>query len=251
MEGLDENGAVYEPFKDFLKQRFIWYYESYLAAVDKASKEVKDGQAFTRMPFEGGGNTMDGKFNYTELEKRLRNIKKILDDEPVQWAAQGKLPEQEEETVTVNLRRQLAQVREYYKQHDIPHNIELEDDNPFVWIFTYFGRPMTNMDGGLFRVKIHLSPRFPEEQPRIKLETKLFHVRVAPDGTPCCWPATSKKENMQAHLDAIVEMLEEESPAYDPRTLVHPEAFRLFWGNDQEKKQYRQRLRRSVQASVE
>ncbi|KAF3762394.1 UBC-like protein [Cryphonectria parasitica EP155] len=250
-DGADEGMTTFEPFKDLFKRRFLWYYESYLAAIHKASKDVKEGQAFARMPFEGGGNQMDGKFHYGELEKRLRNIKRVLDEEPLIWAAQGKEVEQQEETVAVNLKRQLAQVSENYKQHGIPHNVEAEDGNPFVWIFTYFGRPMTNMDGGLFRIRIHLSPKFPEEQPRIRFETKLFHQRIAPDGTPCCWPPPSKRENMQAHLDAIIEMLEEEHPPYDPRTLVHPEAFKLFWGNEKEKKQYRQRLRRSVQASVE
>lgn len=194
---------------------------------------------------------MDGKFHYAQLEKRLRNIKRVLDEEPIQWAAQGALYAQQEETVAVNLKRQLAQVRENYKQHSVPHNVELENGNPFVWVFTYFGRPMTNMDGGLFRIRINLSSKFPEEQPRVKFETLLFHLRIASDGTPCYWPPPNKRENMQAHLDAIVEMLEEENPPYDPRTLVHPEAFQLFWGNDTQKKQYRQRLRRSVQASVE
>ncbi|KAJ4416365.1 hypothetical protein N0V82_006802 [Gnomoniopsis sp. IMI 355080] len=252
MEGLDEAAAAFEPFKDLFKRRFLWYYDAYLEAIGKAKKEVKDGQPFARMPFEGGGNTMDGKFNYTELEKRLRNIKKVLDEEPQQWATQGAQdPQLKDATVTVNLKRQYEQVVEYYRQHDMPHNVELEDGNPYVWILNYIGRPMTPMDGALCRIKIHLSPKFPEEQPRVTFLTKLFHHRIAQDGTPCYWPSPSKREDMKTHLDAIMQMLEEESPPYDPRTLVNPEAFKLYWGSPEDKRKYRTRLRRSIQASTE
>ncbi|KUI66819.1 Ubiquitin-conjugating enzyme E2 Z [Cytospora mali] len=252
MDGLmDDSSAPFEPFKDLCKRRFLWYYESYLEAIRKAKEEVKDGQSFARMPFEGQGNTMDGKFHYTELERRLRNIKKVLEDEAKQWAVQGMSPEMKDATVTVNLRRQYEQILEYFKQHGMAHHVELEGGNPFVWILTYIGKPMTPLEDGLFRVKLYLSPRFPEEQPRAKFETKLFHHRIAPDGTPCYYSSPSRREDMKTHLEAIIEMLEEESPPYDPRTLVHPEAYKLYWGNAQEKKQYRQRLRRTVQASME
>ncbi|KUI54056.1 Ubiquitin-conjugating enzyme E2 Z [Cytospora mali] len=252
MDGLmDDSSAPFEPFKDLCKRRFLWYFESYLEAIRKAKEEVKDGQSFARMPFEGQGNTMDGKFHYTELERRLRNIKKVLEDEAKQWAVQGMSPEMKDATVTVNLRRQYEQILEYFKQHGMAHHVELEGGNPFVWILTYIGKPMTPLEDGLFRVKLYLSPRFPEEQPRAKFETKLFHHRIAPDGTPCYYSSPSRREDMKTHLEAIIEMLEEESPPYDPRTLVHPEAYKLYWGNAQEKKQYRQRLRRTVQASME
>src|ERR1700733_3056631 len=68
---LDESTIAFEPFKDLCKRRFIWYYDSYLLAIAKAKQDVTDGQQFTRMPFECGGNVMDGRFNYTELERRL------------------------------------------------------------------------------------------------------------------------------------------------------------------------------------
>jgi ubiquitin-conjugating enzyme E2 Z len=251
MDGLEDAGTAFEPFKDLCKRRFLWYYESYLESIRKAKGEVKDGQAFVRMPFEGQGNTMDGKFHYTELERRLRNIKKVLDEETNQWAAQGLSPEFKDATVTVNLRRQYEQVLEHFRQHGLAHHVELEGGNPFVWVLTYIGKPMTPLEDGLFRITIHLSPRFPEEQPRARFETKVFHHRIAPDGTPCYYSSPSRREDMKTHLEAIIEMLEEDRPPYDPRTLVYPEAFKLFWGSPQDKKQYKQRLRRSVQASME
>lgn len=247
----DESSIPFEPFKDLCKRRFLWYYESYLAAMQKAKEEVKDGQAFARMPFESSSNIMDGKFNYTELERRLRNIKRVLDEEAENWAVEGLAAKEKDSTVAVNLQRQYEQIVEAFKQNDIPHDIQLENGNPFVWNLTYFGKPMTNLDGGLFRVTLRFSPRFPEEQPRVKFNTKLFHHRIASDGTPCYIPSPTKREDVRSHLEAIIEALEEEEPPYDPRTLVHPEAFKMYWGSPDDRKMYNRRLRRSVQQSAE
>ncbi|KAK3330388.1 small conjugating protein ligase-like protein [Apodospora peruviana] len=252
MDTLDDESTVpFEPFKDLCKRRFLWYYDSYLAAVQKGKEEVKDGQSFSRMPFEGSSNTMEGKFNYSELERRLRNIKKALDAETEGWASDGLAAKVKETTVAVNLQRQYEQVVESFKRSDIPHNLELVDQNPFVWALTYFGKPMTNLDGGLFRIILYFSPRFPEDQPRVKFETRLFHHRIAADGTPCYFAPVSRREDAKSHIEAIIDALEEEQPPYDPRTLVNPEAFKLYWGSPEDRRMYNRRLRRSVQQSVE
>jgi ubiquitin-conjugating enzyme E2 Z len=248
---VDESAVPWEPFKDLIKRRFLWYYDSYLDTINKAKAEIKDGQVFSRMPFEGISNTMEGKFNYTELERRLRNIKAVLDVEAEKWAVEGQSARHKEATVAVNLARQFDQISEAYKRSDVPRNIELEDGNPFVWNLTYFGRPMTNLDGGLFRIKFRFSPRFPEEQPRIKFETRVFHHRITTDGTPCYFPNSSRREDIKQHIDAIIDALEEDEPPYDPRTLVHPEAHKLYWGSADDRKMYNRRLRRSVQQSTE
>ena len=246
----EESSVNFEPFKDLCKRRFLWYYESYLLAISKAKVEVKDGQPFQRMPFEGAGNCMDGKFNYTELERRLRLIKKTLDKETERWANEGLVVKKREGTSAANLQRQFEQVVEAYKRDkNVTLTVELVDKNPFVWDITYFGRPMTNLDGGLFRIKLFFSPRFPDEQPRARFETQLFHHRIAPDGTPCY--TTKRVEDAKSHIEAIIDALEEEHPPYDPRTMVHPEATKLFWGSSDDKKMYSRKLRRAVQRSME
>lgn len=246
----DESSINFEPFKDLCKRRFLWYFDSYLLAISKAKAEVKDGQQFTRMPFECTGNTMEGKFHYTDLERRLRLIKKTLDAETARWAEEGLILTKREGLVAANLNRQYEQVVESYKRNkNVTLDIELVDKNPFVWSITYFGRPMTNLDGGLFRITLRFSPRFPEEQPRAKFETALFHHRIALDGTPCY--STKRAEDTKSHIQAIIEALEEESPPYDPRTLVNLEAAKLFWGSEDDKKKYSRQLRRAVQRSME
>ncbi|KAG4425463.1 hypothetical protein IFR04_001382 [Cadophora malorum] len=247
---FDEASASFDPFKDLCKRRFLWYYESYLLAISKAKADVADGQQFVRMPFECTGNGMEGKFNYTELERRLRLIRKTMDTETERWAEEGLVSKKKESGVSSNLQRQYEQVVEAYKRDkNVTLDIELVDKNPFVWSITYFGRPMTNLDGGLFRIKLFFSPRFPEEQPRAKFETPLFHHRIASDGTPCY--TSRRAEDVKSHIEAIIEALEEESPPYDPRTMVNPEAAKLYWGSEDDKKMYNRKLRRAVQRSME
>ncbi len=249
MDGEAYDNAPYEPFKDLCKRRFMWYYDSYLLAINGAKRDVQDGQPFARMPFEGGGNDMVGKFNYTELERRLVRIKSALDAEIAGWAKEGFESKRKDTGVAANLQRQHEQVVEHFKKSSHSTSVEMVDGNPFLWEITYFGRPMSQLDGGMFRFKLCMSPRFPEEQPRAKFETKMFHHRIAADGTPCY--TTDKPEDMRSHMDAIISALEEEHPPYDPRTTVNPEASKLYWGSKEDKKKYNRQLRRAVERSAE
>jgi ubiquitin-conjugating enzyme E2 Z len=252
MEDIDDSAVPFEPFKDLCKRRFLWYYESYLAAIQKGKSEVRDNTNFARMPFEGSSNTMDGKFNYSELERRLRNIKKELDAEPQTWQQECIAANDKGSTVAVNLENQYKQVVESFKRSDIPHDVQLVDNNPFLWEITYFGQPMTNLDGGLIRIRLYFSPRFPDEQPRVQFETRIFHHRIGKDGTACYFPSLIRREDVKTHIEAIFATLEEEEPAYDPRTLINPEAHNLYWGSGpDDRRTYNRRLRRSVQQSME
>ncbi|KAJ4345281.1 uncharacterized protein N0V89_011411 [Didymosphaeria variabile] len=242
--------APFEPFKDLCKRRFLWYYESYLASIEGEMKKHKDGERFEKMPFEGPGNTMEGSFQYPQLKDRLQTILAKLDEETQIWATDGMRAVEKEMGIASNLQRQFEQIVENYKKNDaVTLDLDLVDKNPFVWRLVFFGRPMTNLDGGMFRIIIHLSPKFPDVLPRVKFDTPIFHHRVSPDGV-LCYNAT-RKDDMRSHIEAIIEAIEEESPAYDPRTLVNLEAAKLFWGGPDEKKIYNRRLRRSAQDSAE
>ena len=173
-----------------------------------------------------------------------------LKRETAHWAKEGFIQVKKDTSLASYLERQAQQLAEQYKNNDaVTMDIDLENKNPFVWVLTYIGRPMTQLDGGMFTIKLSISPRFPEEQPRVLFETKMYHHRVSKNGTLCYFP--KRPEEIKSHVHAIVEALEDTEPPYDPRTLVHPEASKLYWGTADEKKQYNKQLRRAVQRSME
>ncbi|KAL6720783.1 erg26, C-3 sterol dehydrogenase [Lecanora helva] len=240
----------FEPFKDLCKRRFLWYYDAYLQSITEAEKTVKPNQNFAAMPFEGGGNSMLGKFFYPELRRRLALIHTCLFRELDYWAKEGAMEVRKDTTTASMVERQFQQIVETYKKNDaVTLDIELVDRNPFVWHLTYFGRPMTNLDGGMFKIKMTISIRFPDEQPRVIFETKMFHHRISKEGVLCYFPR--RPDELKSHIESIIEAIEDIEPPYDPRTLVHPEASKLYWGSADDKKQYSRQLRRSVQRSME
>lgn len=246
----DDTPKVFEPFKDLCKRRFLWYYDSYLNTIETEAKRFKDGTHFEKMPFEGAGNTMDGSFNYTELKRRLAFVREVVGKETSDWAEEGANAAQQELGIAVNLQRQFEQIVEAYKlQSKFTVDLELVKKNPFVWQLVYFGRPMTHLDGGIFTIRISLSIRFPQEQPRVVVQTPLYHHRISKDGVLCY--RVMREDDMKTHLDAIIDALEDASPPYDPRTTVHPEASKLFWGGPDDKRQYNRKQRRTVEASTE
>ncbi|EEH02780.1 conserved hypothetical protein [Histoplasma capsulatum G186AR] len=249
LTGEDDRPA-FDPFEDLLKRRFLWYFESYILAIDAAEPEVTPSQIFKKMPFENPGNSMDGRFYYPDLRKRLIFIKETIVNETEGWAAEGMKAKVKETRIAVNLQRQYEQIVEDLKNRkNFMIDLGLENGNPFLWNVTFFGKPMTQLDGGIFQIRICLSPKFPDEQPRVIVKTPLFHNRISKDGVLCYFP--KKLEEMKSHVEAIMEALEDESPPYDPRTTVNPEASKLFWGSADDKKKYNRLLRRSVQRGVE
>ena len=240
----------FEPFKDLCKRRFLWYYETYMNSVIEAEKTTKPNQGFVIMPFEGGGNTMPGKFNYPEIRRRLELVHRVLFSEIEYWVEEGAMQVRKETNLASMMERQFQQVLDGYKRNDmVTLDIELVNKNPFVWQMTYIGRPMTNLDGGMFKMTVTFSTRFPEEQPRVIFETKMFHHRISKDGVLCYFP--KRADDIKCHIEAIIEAIEETEPPYDPRTLVNPDASKLYWGSADDKKQYNRQLRRLVQRSME
>lgn len=219
-------------------------------AINAEEPNVSKNAKFEKMPFESPGNIMDGHFNYPELRRRLISVKNAIINETWNWAMEGRDAQQHEKLIAMNLQRQYEQIVEDLKnKKNFTINLSLVDGNSFVWSLTYFGRPMTQLDGGIFKIKIWLSPRFPDEQPRVFLQTPLFHHRVSREGVLCYFP--ERMEEMRFHIDAIVSALEEETPPYDPRTTVNPEASKLFWSNPESRKKYNRELRKSVERSAE
>lgn len=192
---------------------------------------------------------MPGCFNYSSLGQRLRQIKEALDKEVEQWAIDGLEQKRKESTVSVNLQYQFDHINDMLKSSNDSYSIALENDNPFVWLISYFGPAL---EGDVISIKMVFSPRFPAEHPRVEFQNRIFHQRVSSQGVPCYTPNDMKVEDVKSHVDALVGILEETAPTYDPRKIVNPEATKLFWGSGTDgRRAYNRRLRKSIQDSME
>lgn len=243
----------WEPFVDLMKNRFLWYYNTYIQGIDKQitahGANVKDRVQFELTAFEGPSNGMMGAFEYYNLKHRLVRIRGALDDEADRWIKEGADTMKREVPVALTFRNTFSAMVEKFKRSDTPLDLELVDGNVFVWKLVMFGRPMTNLDGGIFKIKMIFTSSFPMEQPRVKVETPIFHHAISEDGILCYFP--QKPTEISSHLEAIINAIQEESPRYDPRAVVRPEASSLLWGNAEQKKLYNRKLRRSAQESSE
>ena len=151
----------------------------------------------------------------------------------------------------MNLEHQFTSLRKTYAKSTGPSiEISLVDKNPFVWNLTFFGAPETDLYGATINVRLHFPLDFPEKQPRVTVLTPLFHHRISPSTKTLCYSPT-KHFDVANHIESIMNAITDENPSYDPRTLVNPDASALLWGDESSKKQYRRKLRRSVEDSMD
>ncbi|KAJ5592017.1 uncharacterized protein N7459_002386 [Penicillium hispanicum] len=240
------------PFDDFCKQRFLWYLDQYKKVIQEGidHETSRHGMQFHSQPFESPENGMSGTWNYPDLKERVERLEKALMEETQGWPAQGLALEKQAMGIAVKLRAQHEQVtREIGNRTQAMVDLVLVDDNPFLWLLTYFGRPMTKFDGGVLKIKIYISPHHPAEQPRVFVETPLYHVRVSTQKMLIYLPA--RADEMSRHIGSIIDTLEEESPPYNPLMAVNLEASQLCWGSKEEQRQYSRKLRRSVEDSID
>jgi ubiquitin-conjugating enzyme E2 Z len=240
------------PFDDYRKQRLLWYLEYYKQVIQEGveKERYRNGRRFPCMSFEFGGNAMNGEWNYPDLQGRMNMLETKIMEETHTWPAEGKKLTKEDAGIAVSLRAQHEQIVAGLElRADSIVDLTMTNDNPFLWKLVYFGRPMTQYDGGILSINIYISPRHPVEQPRVFVEPPLFHVRVSARKVLIYLPA--RAEEMSRHIDGIIATFEEDSPPYNPLMTVNPEATKLFWGSKDEQKQYHRKLRRSIEESVE
>lgn len=240
------------PFIDFCKQRFMWYRDHYKQVIKDGIKKQGNlpNREFPVMSFESCSNEMIGKWDYLDLEKRTTRLEDRLLREIQGWPSAGLALAKDDFGLAFNLRAQHEQlVSELKCRTDTHFDLSLVDDNPFLWLITVLGRPMTRFEGGVFRIKVYISPEHPIVQPRVFVETPIFHVRVSLDNMLIYLPA--RADEMVRHVEGIFNSLEEESPPFNPMMTVHQEASQLCWGSEQERREYLRRFRRSVADSAE
>ena len=244
-----EDQGDWDPFADLMKNRFLWYYDTYCRTMESAVSEQPDGNKFEDAEFEFRDNGMAGQFSYKSLIKRVEKLNSALEEERLSWKKEGAA----QATARTQLATQLAfhfQQLSAKKRHTSQIDLKLPDpNNPFVWNIAILGKPMTNLEGGIFNLVLSIPPQFPQQQPRVKFDTPIFHHRVSSRGYLCYFP--EKPEEISSHLEAILCSIEDENPTFDPRAAVNPGAFALRWGGAEEKKFYSRKLRRSAQESCE
>ncbi|KAJ5698806.1 hypothetical protein N7462_000811 [Penicillium macrosclerotiorum] len=239
-------------FEDFCKQRLLWYMELYKDATQEGITKEGDRHLsrFPQMAFESRGNNMCGQWDYHTLKDRLDVLEKLIIEETDRWPMEGLQAAKDDAGIAVSLRAQLEQISAALAvRSEGTIEVKMVDENPFLWRLTYIGRPMTQFDGGILKVKIYISPRHPVQQPRVFLETPLYHVRVSTQNVLAYLPA--RAEEMSRHIDGIITSLEEEQPPFNPYMTVNPEATKLCWGSKDEQRLYARKLRRSVEKTME
>ncbi|KAF4772225.1 hypothetical protein HAV15_005023 [Penicillium sp. str.  len=236
-------------FHDFCKRRFLWYLEFYQNAIEKgiADEARRQGTPFIQMPFEGYGNTMSGEWNYIDLQPRLLALRDRLMEETHNWPVEGLALVKEDAGIAVKLAGQHEQIAAEMNSCPQVIDLSLVDDNPFVWRLTYVGRNESRLEGGIIKIKIYISPRHPEEQPRVFVESPLYHIRVSKLGVLMYLP--SHAEEIGQHIEGIINTLEDDNPPYNPLMTVNPEASALCWGSETDRRLYRRKLRTSLEES--
>ncbi|KAJ5462175.1 Ubiquitin-conjugating enzymeE2 [Penicillium desertorum] len=236
-------------FRDFCKRRFLWYFEFYQNAIEKgiADESRRQGTPFIQMPFEGYGNAMDGEWNYIDLQARLLALRDRLMEETHSWPVEGLALVKQDAGIAVKLRGQHEQIAAEMKAFPQVIDLSLVDSNPFIWRLTYVGRNESKLEGGIIKIKIYVSPRHPEEQPRVFVESPLYHIRVSKLGVLMYLP--SHAEEIGQHIEGIINTLEDDNPPYNPLMTVNPEAAALCWGSELDRRLYRRKLRSSLEES--
>jgi ubiquitin-conjugating enzyme E2 Z len=236
-------------FDDFRKRRFLWYLEFYQNAIEKGITDEarRQGMSFIQMPFEVYGNSMTGEWNYINLQSRFLSLRDRLMEETHRWPVEGLVLVEEDAGIAVKLRGQHEQIAADMNAYPQVIDLSLVDGNPFVWRLTYVGRNESKLEGGIIKIKIYISPRHPEEQPRAFVEPPLFHIRVSKLGALMYLP--SHADEIGQHIEGIINTLEDDDPPYNPLMTVNPEATALCWGSEVDRRLYRRKLRASLEES--
>ena len=100
-------------------------------------------------------------------------------------------------------------------------------------------------------------PDFPDSPPHVAFTTPVYHPMVSPSGVPylrallmwhCCEP---RDRTLAGLLSALIKLLTSD-PCPEPCTHLNLEAAKLYFGrSEEEKKEYKKRVKRCVQRSVD
>jgi len=133
---------------------------------------------------------------------------------------------------------------------DCPEGVSanpINDQNLFAWKGCVFGPPETAWEGGIFNLRLDFTKEYPQKPPKVRFTSPIFHPNVYKDGGLCLdiiqdrW---SPVYTVGTILMSIQSLLTDPNPA----SPANPEAASLY---ESDKKEYRKRVRKMVQKSLE
>jgi len=73
---------------------------------------------------------------------------------------------------------------------DLNHNdygmsAKMNEDDPTKWVIYFFGPPETLYEGGVFKLTVDFTNKYPYEPPTCKFITKVFHPNINSSGAIC------------------------------------------------------------------
>ena len=136
-------------------------------------------------------------------------------------------------------------------------SIGSDSNNACVWTATLFGPSETVWDGGMWQVEMVFPPDFPDAPPVVHFITPIFHPQINAQGVPylrslLMWVfAEPKDRSITTVMRQLVGLLAHD-PSPEPATHINPAAANLhFSRSDEDRKEYKRQVKRSVQRSME
>eukprot|EP01012_Entosiphon_sulcatum_P008720 TRINITY_DN14783_c0_g1_i1.p1 TRINITY_DN14783_c0_g1~~TRINITY_DN14783_c0_g1_i1.p1 ORF type:complete len:442 (+),score=67.55 TRINITY_DN14783_c0_g1_i1:86-1411(+) len=240
------NGKI-EFFRPCIKREFLLRFETYCNMCSRL-KDRLENQPFQPMPFEYAGNIAEGKFDFQNLLNRLHALRGRLEEETEAWRVKGKELTARRSYISSTLRDEHAKLNS--------EGIEgisggpVSDDNAFVWHITIFGPEGTIYEEGMFTVEIVFSED-PNEIPRCRFLTQMFHPNISPSGYPWFNLPPGKQDSVEFILNALKKLLSSE-PNPSPATWINEEAAHMCFAKDlEERKQWKKKARALARRSME
>jgi ubiquitin-conjugating enzyme E2 Z len=239
-----------EPWNEVIKHQFLLWFDTYLSRAEHELSRGLEGQEFPQLPFEYDGNTAAGKYNYTNIITRLKDLKSRIERETEEWKEKGKIFTKKE---TGWKYYQLMEEAEKFKSGKVTLEgvsaAPVEDDNLYHWQASIFGPDGSPWEGGFYNVDIIFSEE--EAPPRVRFLTEVFHPHVTSDGIPFYMITQTRRDLVATILNAIIKLLKA-NPNPSPATWANSQAAKMYFSNDEDvKKEYRKRVARLVRKSVE
>jgi len=236
------------PFREIIKNHFLMWYEIY---VRRATEKEKENHEFPMMPFEYPENQAAGKYDYSNILRRLQAIKVSLDQETENMKIAGRVAtDKQAGWMYLKLLEEMERIKDGSANLDGISAGPDSDDNIFVWNISIFGPDGTDWEGGIFNLEIVYSSNA-DIPPRIRFTTEMYHPHITKNGIPYYLNPIGRQNPVIPLLKKIKNLLKNAiNPS--PVTWLNTEAAEAFFSKDEKvRAEYRQKVKRCVRKSVD